>query len=77
MDMFSYYWILLLQHNLYSVQFDIPWGLKQPKRGVNHPPHLTPKLKKELAIRLLRLCAFMADYRWTLPSKAYTIQESH
>jgi len=35
-----------LLHNEYRV-FPGGWGVKQPERGVNHPPHLAPKLKKE------------------------------
>jgi hypothetical protein len=77
MHMFSYYWILLLQHNLYNVQFDIPWGLKQPERGVNHPLHLTQKLKKECSYTSIPLCAFIPDYSWTSTFKAYKIQEGH
>jgi len=24
----------------------LSWGVKRPERGVDHPPHLAPKLKK-------------------------------
>jgi hypothetical protein len=41
-------------------------GLKRSGRGVDHPPHLAPRLKKEnRAIRPLLLWAFMAGYRLT------------
>ena len=38
-------------------------GVKPPGRGVDHPPHLTPRLKKEYIIRLFSMCAFVACCR--------------
>ena len=38
-------------------------GEKRPGRGVNHPPHLAPRLNKSTAISLLRLWAFVACYK--------------
>ena len=38
-------------------------GVKRPGRGVNHPPHLVPRLKKGKAIPVLPLCAFVACSR--------------
>jgi hypothetical protein len=37
-------------------------GIKRPRRGVNHPSHLAPRLKNR-AIPLLPLCAFMTSNR--------------
>jgi hypothetical protein len=39
--------------------------VKRPGCGVNHPPHLAPRLKEEYSYTssLLPLCAFMARYR--------------
>jgi hypothetical protein len=39
-----------------------PW-VRQPGDGVDHPPHLAPRLKKSRAIPLLPLWAFMACSR--------------
>ena len=38
-------------------------GVKRPGRGVDHPPHLAPRLKKSRAITPLPLWAFVACYR--------------
>jgi hypothetical protein len=38
-------------------------GVKWPGRGVDHQPHLEPRLKKSRAIPLLALWAFVASYR--------------
>jgi len=38
-------------------------SVKLPGRGIDHPPHLTPRLKKERAIPLLPLWAIVACYR--------------
>jgi hypothetical protein len=38
-------------------------GIKQPGRGVDHPPHLAPRWKKEYSYPLLLLWAFMACSR--------------
>jgi hypothetical protein len=35
-------------------------GVKQPRRGTDHPPHVTPRFKKE-CIPLLPLWAFMGE----------------
>ena len=35
-------------------------GVKRLERGVNHAPHLVPRLKKSRAISLLSAWAFMA-----------------
>ena len=44
--------------NGYQVPFP---GVKRPGRGVDHPPHLTPRLKEEYSyIYLLPFWAFMA-----------------
>jgi len=39
-----------------------PW-VKRPGRGVDHPPHMTPRLKNDSAIPLLPLWAFVAFSR--------------
>jgi hypothetical protein len=38
-------------------------GFKQPGRGFKHPPHIAPRLKKNRAIPLLQIWAFVARYR--------------
>ena len=38
-------------------------GVKQSERGVDHPPHLAPKLKKSRAIPLFPLWAFVVCSR--------------
>jgi hypothetical protein len=38
-------------------------GVKRPGRGVDHPPHLAPRLKKGRSIPLLHLWAFVACSR--------------
>jgi hypothetical protein len=32
-------------------------GVKRPRRGADHPPHLAPRLRMSRAIPLLPLCA--------------------
>jgi hypothetical protein len=56
MDMCSYYCILLLQHNLYSIQFDIPWGLKRPERGVSHPHPSNAEVKERVKLYVYFPC---------------------
>ena len=34
-------------------------GVKRSRRGVNHPPHLAPRLKKEYSYNLLPIWAFV------------------
>jgi hypothetical protein len=34
--------------------------VKWPRRGLDHPPHLAPKLKKEYSYTIILLWAFMA-----------------
>ena len=41
-------------------------GVKRPGRGVDHPPHIVPRLKIR-AIPLLHFSAFMAVVERTLP----------
>jgi hypothetical protein len=38
-------------------------GVKRPGRGVDHPPHLAPRINKERAIPLLPLWAFVVCSR--------------
>jgi len=38
-------------------------GIKRPGRGVDHPPHLAPRLRKSSAIPLLPLWAFVTRSR--------------
>jgi len=38
-------------------------SVKRPGRDVDHPPHLEPRLKKNRAIPLLPLWAFVAYYK--------------
>jgi len=38
-------------------------GVKEPERGVNHPPHLLPRLKKEYSYTFTSLTAFVASSR--------------
>jgi hypothetical protein len=51
-----------LLHNEYRVSFP---GVKRLKRGVNHPPHLAPRLYTGTVITLPPFCAFLAYYRVT------------
>jgi hypothetical protein len=45
-------------------------GVKGPEYGVDHPPHLTPKLRMIKALPLLSVCAFMACYGVTFTSNS-------
>ena len=38
-------------------------GVKRPERGVDHPPHLAPRLKKEYSYAYTPLWAFVAYSR--------------
>ena len=38
-------------------------GVKRPGRGVDHPPHLAPRLKKEYSYTSTPLLGFVASYR--------------
>jgi hypothetical protein len=49
-----------LLYNGYRLSFT---GVKRPGRGVDHPPHLAPRLRKSKAIPLLPLWDFVACYR--------------
>ena len=43
-------------------------GVKRPGRGVDHPPHLAPWLRKRRATPHFPLFVFVAFLGWTLPS---------
>jgi len=49
-----------LLYNGYRVSFS---GIKWPRRGVDHPPHLASRLKKVYSYNLLPLWAFVACCR--------------
>jgi hypothetical protein len=42
--------------------------VQRPGRGVDHPPHLVPRLKKELSYTSTHYEAFVACYRVKFPS---------
>jgi hypothetical protein len=48
-------------------------GVKQPERGVDHPPHLAPRLKKEYSRTSTPLWAFVACFRvnFTFPPEIF------
>ena len=51
-------------YTIVTASFPFP-AVKRPWRGVDHPPHLTPRLKKSRAIHLLLLWAFVTCSRVT------------
>jgi len=65
-----------LLHDGYRV---FPGGKVRPGRGVDQPPHLVPRLKKEQSVPLLPLWAFMACSRvnFTLVSSFCTCNFLH
>ena len=46
-------------------------GVQRPGRGVDRPPHLAPRLKKEQSYTSIPLWAFMAGYRVNLAIYIY------
>jgi len=38
-------------------------GVKRPRRDVDHPPLLTPRLKKEYRYTCIPLCTFTVGYK--------------
>ena len=54
-----------LLYNRYRV---FPWGVRRPERGVDHPHHLAPRLKKEYS----HTSTLLLDLREMFKSEIYT-----
>jgi hypothetical protein len=48
-------------------------GVKRPGRGVNHPPHLAPRLNKEYSYTSTPSLGLRGLFTFTLPQERYTV----
>ena len=51
-------------------------GLKKPGRGIDHPPHPTPKLKKEYIYTSIPLWDFVACFGVTFTFNFFNVLEA-